>query len=520
MNYFNPKLTRYVVISILICLVFIFLTQLILSLDWRVRGDSVYLHYVAYLINEHDFLPYKDLFEINLPATYLFHMAIGRLFGYSEFVLRFVNMVWLAATLMVTSVIMRPFGRASALASCMLFGIIYLGGGPYISLQREFISMLPISIALLLVTQKKNNHSTNVTHFIIGALFSIVALIKPPLIIGFPAIVAYNCFIDINDNMVLRKKIQHCFYGVFFALSGFILTLVIPFLWLWRIGVLEDFIDIFTNYLPLYAQMSGNLKFQEEYLNIEFMMSRIIVIKKLGVLFLASAFGVYFHLKNIPIKKNRKLSILLLLLSAQYIIYAVITKKMWDTYLLPYLYFSSLGAATLLTSTDCYVNKKRFGILAISVFFISSIIIIEYSFYQRVLINPKTKYEILAEERQDSMVAYFHENLSPNDKVQPLSWIGGTMEAMLNSEAILATPYIADLQFHHHVSTPYILKLREDFIKRLQRTKPKFIVDVRAGRWISGFDTDYNFPELEDLIQQHYIKDYKGKDFDIYTRLN
>ena len=123
MNYFNPKLTRYVVISILICLVFIFLTQLILSLDWRVRGDSVYLHYVAYLINEHDFLPYKDLFEINLPATYLFHMAIGRLFGYSEFVLRFVNMVWLAATLMVTSVIMRPFGRASALASCMLFGI-------------------------------------------------------------------------------------------------------------------------------------------------------------------------------------------------------------------------------------------------------------------------------------------------------------------------------------------------------------------------------------------------------------
>lgn len=57
-------------------LAIVFLVELGLSLHWRMVSDNAFLHYVAYLINEHGFVPYRDIFEVNMPGTYLFHMAI------------------------------------------------------------------------------------------------------------------------------------------------------------------------------------------------------------------------------------------------------------------------------------------------------------------------------------------------------------------------------------------------------------------------------------------------------------
>lgn len=108
------------------------------------------MHYVAYLINEHNFVPYRDIFEVNMPGTYLFHIAIGKLFGYSDFAFRIVDIIWIIATLTVTWLVMKPAGQITAMASCLLFGNIYLSFGPSLSLQRDVIAILPIAIAFLI----------------------------------------------------------------------------------------------------------------------------------------------------------------------------------------------------------------------------------------------------------------------------------------------------------------------------------------------------------------------------------
>lgn len=503
----------------------VFLVQFVLSFSWRVRGDSVYLHYVAYLINEHDFLPYRDIFEINLPGTYLFHMAVGRIFGYSHYGLRIVNIAWLTATFVVTWLIMKPFGRITAFASCLLFGIIYLGFGPYMSMQREFIAILPMATALLLTIWRKPNHLVNPINFIIGALFAFVALIKPTLILGFPAIVIYNCIRDTNGSKSIKKLIKPLIVGGGFAFIGFLLTLIIPFIWLWRIGILQTFWDISSSYTPLYAQMSGDLQFRDTFSHIKHTLYRFQEFKHFGILFIASTFGVYFVFKRSTSVDTKKLSILLLVLSVCYIIYASSGGKVWFNYFLPYMYFGSLGTAIVLYLPPLFAKLYRPNIIPVLVFIISAIIILEYNVFPKenivfpkIVFQPQTKFELSAEKREDEIVAYLNDNLSPTDKVQPLSWAPGTIEAMLASKAVLATPYIADFQFYHHVSTPYIQTLRQDFMTKLEAEMPKFIIDVYAERKISGLDTSYEFPELKNFITQYYIKDYTGTGFDIYRR--
>ncbi|WP_133511728.1 hypothetical protein [Candidatus Thiosymbion oneisti] len=506
---------KYLLLALLATL---FLVELGLSFGWKVKGDLVYMHYIAYLINEHGFVPYRDIFEPNMPGSYLFHMAIGRMFGYSDYALRIVNVAWLAATFVVTWFIMNSFGKVVALGSCLLFGLLYLGYGPYMSLQRDFIAILPMATALLLATQRQPNHSVNLIHFLHGVLFAFVTLIKPHLIIGLPAMIVYNCIHDTNGSKSIKKLIKPFIVGGLFALVGFLLTLIIPFLWLWRIGALESFWDIFSSYAPLYPQMSGDKKFRETSSHIMYVLYKYLDFKRLGTLSMASIFGLYLVLTRPIFVAIKKPLILLFLLSILYAASAGISGKLWSPHLMQYMYFASLGAAIILYSppSSC-ANLYRPNILPLLVFIVAATPILQATFF-RIVLNAKTPYELSLEVRQDEITAYLNAHLSPTDKVQPLCWDEGVIEAMLASKAILATPYIAELQFYHHVSTPYIQKLREDFITKLEREMPRFIVDVHTYEPISGLDTTYEFPELKAFIKKHYDKDYAGSDFDIFRR--
>ena len=131
---------------VLVWLIFVFLLLFTLSLKSRLLTDQSFLHYIAFLINEHGFVPYRDLFEINMPISYLFHILVGKFLGYSDAAFCTVNVIWMSATLTVTWFIMKPYGRSIALTSCLLFGILYIQLGSRMTLQRDVIGILPIGI--------------------------------------------------------------------------------------------------------------------------------------------------------------------------------------------------------------------------------------------------------------------------------------------------------------------------------------------------------------------------------------
>jgi hypothetical protein len=110
---------------------------------------------------------------------------------------------------------------------------------------------------------------------------------------------------------------------------------------------------------------------------------------------------------------------------------------------------------------------------------------------------------------------------SRSDTVQPLDWTGGTLLAMLETRARIATPYVFDFYFYHHVSNPYIQSLRADFMTELEFANPRFIIEVTAidKPWISGPDTSREFPELRAYLEENYSVTIDKDDYIIYERL-
>jgi len=500
----------------IIFLTVMFVVELIQSFKTQMHGDSEYLHYMAYLINEHGFIPYKDLFEINMPGTYLFHIIIGKLFGYSEFALRMLNTIWLLILFVVTWFIMKPFGIIPALASSLLFGLIFLGFGPSMALERDAIAILPIALAVLIAIKSQQKY-LNLTYFVIGVLFAFTALIKPFLAIGFPIIIAFMCTNSDSYLRTLKNHIKPCIYRGFFILIGFMITLSIPFLWLWYIGALNSFLEMYISYVPLYLQIPGNREFNGTFLNSMYTLYTFTTFQGFGVLFAISMFGVYLVHTLSNSKDLKKLSILLLSLSIFYSLYVLVSGKLWNYYWLPYIYFVSLG-----TSIVLFLPSKNIGYLKIFPFFAFIVATMpifhqQYSLFTKIVTQSHTITHADIQEKE--ITNYLNKNLTSNDKVQTLGWDLPPLEAMLNAKAIPATKYIIKLQFFHHISNPYIQYLRKDFIEKMIQEMPKFIIDIHSFKSLE-LDGPNQFPELKQFIKRHYVKDYIGNNFEIYKKID
>jgi hypothetical protein len=91
---------------------------------------------------------------------------------------------------------------------------------------------------------------------------------------------------------------------------------------------------------------------------------------------------------------------------------------------------------------------------------------------------------------------------------------------MLENRAPIATSYVFDFYFYHHISNPYIQSLRADFMTQLSESKPRFIIEVTAidKPWVSGEDTSRDFPELRAFLNEYYSVTMEKEDYIIYER--
>jgi hypothetical protein len=117
-------------------------------------------------------------------------------------------------------------------------------------------------------------------------------------------------------------------------------------------------------------------------------------------------------------------------------------------------------------------------------------------------------------------VGYFlMSQMKPTDTVQPLDWTGGAVHGMLMARAPLATRFMYDFHFYHHVSSPYIRRLRREFIAELRQKQPTFVIQVVEYRpWPTGGDTTDRFPELQVFLDQYYTPVREGRGYRILSR--
>lgn len=483
------------------------------SLSWRMVHDTPLLSYMAFLIDRYGAIPYRDIYTTDYPGALLFHLAIGKSVGYGDAGFRAVDVVWLTALLMVTWGIMRRFGRRVAAASVMLFALSYFQHGPSMSLQRDYVAILPVAAAVWWTMTAGERHLW-LRAGGIGVLFGLAATIKPPLAIGLPLVWLAMVMTDEASSWSQRLR-----KGIRLSLAmmvGAVIPLLAAGWWLYQQGAWPAFLDMTLHYMPLHLGMTGEHEVIQGITRDLYLWRSFGQLGGLGVWLAPAALGLYMALFTQHLDRVHKRQLwLLAALTLAYSIEPVFSGQFWPYHWMPFQYFvvilTGLSLQRLpVTATSRWQRLFPLGLMAL-VALMALAPRDEFYRQMRGLPPDPPKYG-----RVDAIADFLQEHLHEGDRVQPLDWTGGAVHAMLIARARLATPYIYDYYFYHHISNPTIQRLRADFIADLSSHPPRFIIDVQKSPRPRGRDTSQEFPELRAFMAAHYAAVQKGEGYIIY----
>lgn len=488
-------------IILLILLAAFLLLQMGFSAQWPIAHDEAPLFYEAFLMHSEGRVPYRDIFDFQMPGSFAAFYLFGSLTGFGPLRIRILDLFILVVLLIITYGIMRAFGKPSAVAAGLLFGLKYLQGGPSMALQREYLMLLFIAPAVWI---SMRDSLTPKGRFTLGMLFGLAGIIKPHAAIGLLPILLF----DIADLHRRRKvPLSNAAARSLFPIG---LGAVIPFAlvgaWLMLKDAWVPFMSMARNYWPLYAQINGQMEINAGAARTSFVLNQAWRLGGNGLWLLPASIGVY----GLPQNQKRP-AYLLAGFAVCYAIYPAFSGQFFPYHHLPFVYFI-LSLASL-----CLAESKwRVGAVMVLVLVILLDVRPSPAFLRQVEGRPI----VTSTDRAEAIAKFLEKNLAEGDTVQPLDWTGGTLLAMLETRAHLATPYIFDFYFYHHISDPYIQSLRTDFLDDLRESRPRFIVEVTAidKPWITGDDASREFPALRAFLDEHYSVTIQKDDYVIYER--
>ena len=149
------------------------------SLDWPLVGDATIFHFIAGQF-QMGAVPYRDIFDINMPLIYYIHAALVAIGGMSDVAWRAFDLT--AALLMSGLILMLvwPAGRAAAFLAVLIVLITHFLLGPYSAGQRDFLMSIP-ALAAALASAKAAEDQRHARFYLvlIGAFAMAAASIKP-----------------------------------------------------------------------------------------------------------------------------------------------------------------------------------------------------------------------------------------------------------------------------------------------------------------------------------------------------
>lgn len=486
------------------------------SLRWRVTGDAPIMLYMAYLVDHLHAVPYRDFFDMNLPGSYWLYVLLGRVSGYGDVGLRAADLAYLGALSWMTWACMRRIGWQSAWSSVVLFGLVYLDGGPLLSLQREYLLLAPISGAVLLSLSDRGD--ARARGLGVGLLFGLAATIKlQSALVGLPVLVVFQGIVDRQLAGGRLSASQWLGKTVLPSALGFSLPPLVMLGYLWHAGALSDFLDMARNYWPLYAHLTNEGETIRGSARAIYLVREYLLFGGNLAWLVPSVLGVFVALYHSDLDEPRRRQVgLLVALAIAYSVYPLFSGQFFGYHWLPFEYF------LVLTSSLCFVRPAAVSRIG------RALPPLALAFACLLVLRPPEEIRLQVRElptrppksgRVDEIASFLRGHLAPGDQVQPLDWTGGAVHAMLIARAEIATPFVYDFYFYHHVSNPFIQKLRGRFMAAMTAAPPRFVIQIETRKpWPSGEDTTREFPELQQLLDSHYSVASRGDGYTIYER--
>lgn len=487
------NLKRLQILFIILLAIFL-IVQAIFSLQWQIAHDEAPLLYEAFLM-QNGAVPYKDFFDFQMPGSYIIYYLLGTLSNFGPLRIRILDVLILASIIFITYHALKKINKTSAFIAGILFGLKYLQGGPALSLQREYLILIFLSLAILIALQ---DSLTNKHRLILGFLFGLASTIKPHAAIGLIPILLFDLypFVFLRDPSWLKKILPYAL--------GFLILVIAIILWIASTNALSPFLDIALNYWSLYSQINGELVILSSTERFSYILNLVWRFGGHALWLIPAVLAIYLN-------QNKKIY-LLASLALCYAIYPAFTGQFFAYHYILFIYF-------IIVLASLSIPNSRFSLSTLSSFLFLLTILFTVKPSQTFLRQINNQPIVTSSDRAVEISNFLEKKLEEGDFVQPLDWTGGTLLAMLETRAPIATEYVFDFYFYHHISDPYIQNLRNDFMNQLQTSMPRFIIEVTSADkpWVGGDDTTRTkFPELQIFLDENYSITIQKDDYIIY----
>jgi hypothetical protein len=480
------------------------LYTLYLSIDNPIRADLAMLHYSGYLMQEKHFLLYRDILEINFPAPFLLHQWLGSLLGYEALPLRWLDFVSIGLLAWLSWRILQPFSTVSAVIAPVLFVFFYLLNGAEYTLERDYLLLLPVTAAFLCATSTRL--PVTAAACLIGFLCGIACSLKPNAIVAAPALFAV-LWLQTPSLHSLSTFVKNA------LISGciFLITFSIPFVIIQQQGVLDDFIQLYKTFLPIYANARYDLfhyASREEYWST----LRQNYLHYAGISLLLAAPGLIWAYINTTLR-TRLLQLAIMIFA--FTLYELIAGKFWASHLLPSAYWSFIGFSLLLTPPQENSSLKQWIALPCLLIVIGVSSVTAYI----TIIGMQRYYQEQQQgtNRASHVAHYLKQHLKAGDTVQALDFAGDGQASLLAARATSATRFLIDVPLYLQPDSEATQGLRREFMQSLAAKPPTFIVYFDVFLHPAGGNRLREFRELFAFVESRYTPvDVRDGEYTIY----
>ncbi|MBL8706356.1 MAG: hypothetical protein JNM30_16005 [Rhodospirillales bacterium] len=447
---------------------------------WGIHHDAPLMFFVAQRIAEGG-SPYRDVLDMNLPGAYLLSWAVLSWFGYSDLAWRLVDLGALASIAFCVFWIVRPAGRALALTAAASTIFVHLEGGPHAVGQRDFLMILPVLLALVvLLAVNAVSHPAQRCTMLLGAGFLLMcaAFFKPTAILLSPLAAAWLLFRPGLSLASIKDTAA--------VLGGGALALSLLLGWLLSLGAVVDFVSLQIDFiLPSY----GNIRMPRS--------------SCLGsVLVLPALVGIPF----LVMSRHRVRYAIVLVLVVFGLLHFHVQGKYWAYHAAPLQVFSIAAAFLGLGMLIEQLSSRKALVAGLAVLTVQAgtLMLVLENFGVRAWLHGKSN--VHPEDRlTKSLEVDLRRMKIASSMVQPLDTTHGAVNAMLRLGLSMPTRFLYDFPFYMTGRTRYLDSLRVEFLAAMEKASyPAIIRTNQQWPYESGYDRLEAWPAFREMIERHY----------------
>lgn len=441
------------------------------TLQWPMVFDGSLMAYIGSRLAD-GAVPYRDVFDMNAPGTYLMHLALYQAIGTDDVAWRAFDVVVLLIGCAATYGLARPAGRdLAALAAVGWFGYHHVHGA-YALGERDFVAATLALVAGWLIVGTRLAGSGRLV--LAGFLAGFAGGIKPNMALFGVALIAPTIAAQRDDggggDLVMRDAM---------ALTvGGLAAVALQVGWLATSGALGPLQSMLGELMPVHTAL--RVPFGRS--TALFLLEPPVALGLLCLVGLALA-------KDLPTAVRALFAVGL----SYGLFHWYQQGKAWDYHASPFVAFTWPSFAWLAARARGPVAKGAIALFAGGALLLQGA-------WAWVYQGPQAAHV----ERLTRNATALAEVLDEDDTVQIIGDVGSGIQVLADQRRPMATPYVYDFHFYERADAPEVQEWRNGMLALMRGTPPDVVL-VSVHSWPSNsFARLEAWPELTTFLDERY----------------